>query len=66
MAQRDGPDGGRADGEAEEEMGDVRMAIAWADLTRADYEVMWRQTAAFEEVARELRAIVRGRHPDMR
>lgn len=62
---RDGTDAGRADGEPGDERGDVRVAIAWADLTRADYETLWRQTEAFASVARELRAIIRGHYPDM-
>ncbi len=63
---RDGTETARADGEVGDETGAVRVAIAWADLARADYEALWRQTAAFADVARELREIVRGDHPDLR
>lgn len=44
----------------------ARVSIVWADLTRADYEALWQQSNAFKELARELRAIVRGCHPDVR
>jgi len=43
--------------------GPMWWSFAWSDLTPADYEVMGRQATQFADVARELRAIVRGIHP---
>ncbi len=67
--RRDGcdeTDTGRVDGEAGNAADDVRVTIAWADLTRADYKALWHQTEAFADVARELREIIRGHYPDLR